>query len=113
MKKEDFEKLSPEEQAAVREKKREYNRQHQAARRAKKKAGEKPGKRGLKKKEAPEAGAEAAMPFLESLLGIPKKIAALETELKELLLDFEEVLRDNRQMKDFFKYGKKPEWGKA
>jgi hypothetical protein len=112
MKKADFEKLSPEEQAALREKTREYNRKYLAARRAGMKAGEKPGKRGRKKKEAQAAGAEAAMPFIESLLKLPEKIAALETELKELLLDFEEVLRDNRQMKDFFKYGKKPEWGK-
>jgi len=34
------------------------------------------------------------------------RIAALETEIKELKLDFDEVLKDNKKLADLIKWGK-------
>jgi len=38
---------------------------------------------------------------------IEARITALETEIKELKLDFEEVLKDNKKLADLIKWGKK------
>lgn len=70
------------------------------------------GKRGRPKKTQ-AAGQEAALPFLESILRLPEKVSNMEERLKDVIDSFEEVLRENRQIKEFFKYGKKPEWGKV
>jgi hypothetical protein len=65
-----------------------------------------------KAKEAAKRGYEKKK-HEKLLASLPEKFIELKKEQSEMLLTIEEILKENRQLKDYFKYGKKPEFEKV